>query len=430
MNAHHLAHIPAHVTGDEGWDRFGFAIKLEDLKRNLVDRQLVMCVRYSANGEEWWDSNQGINYNFTFERTRRQRQTSGPSSLGGGFMRLNDDSGSSISGLRQHLAQRNFTSQDDINTTIPRRSRAAVRSSSGSDYSFPPMSRSLRPRVQDGSPVPSRTDSPVPSGPPPAAFRVPNPPDVHEHLKLRKYCPPSSSPSADRSAQLPVSPSGRAQPASFKPIPLNEAPSTVAFPRPGMDVIGGQPATLSPSALSPPEASPAGRPSSWSGEKTSWETFSAHSDEQDGQSTPRVLPSDGDVTPVVARARSPVSPLASPNELTSGSKPLAMRPSTGDLQAMLEASEISPSSETTSPPTSNLSSPSPQVSMPPHLLMSSGSSSTSTGESSPLDTASTNNSLTDLANLMLDINGRQKADNKTLNQSSYQEFVSVSPWAQ
>jgi hypothetical protein len=49
------------------WDRFNFAIKLEDYETHLWQRTLFLVVRYSAPGAgEWWDNNSGDNYRVTF----------------------------------------------------------------------------------------------------------------------------------------------------------------------------------------------------------------------------------------------------------------------------------------------------------------------------------------------------------------------------
>ena len=48
-------------------DRFNFNIKLED-QTNLEKKTLFFCVRYSVNGQEFWDSNSGINYQVDFSK--------------------------------------------------------------------------------------------------------------------------------------------------------------------------------------------------------------------------------------------------------------------------------------------------------------------------------------------------------------------------
>ena len=50
-----------------GWDRFNFAIKLEDYEAYLWQRTLFLVLRYSAPGVgEFWDNNSNQNYRITF----------------------------------------------------------------------------------------------------------------------------------------------------------------------------------------------------------------------------------------------------------------------------------------------------------------------------------------------------------------------------
>ncbi|KAI0295032.1 putative phosphatase regulatory subunit-domain-containing protein [Russula brevipes] len=68
------------------WDRFNFAIKLEDYESYLWQRTLFVVVRYTAPGVgEFWDNNSGKNYRLTFRphtgpvQPERKRGTSAPS---------------------------------------------------------------------------------------------------------------------------------------------------------------------------------------------------------------------------------------------------------------------------------------------------------------------------------------------------------------
>jgi len=46
-------------------DRFNFTIKLSDLA-NLEAKTLYFCIRYTVNGQEWWDNNNGTNFQVDF----------------------------------------------------------------------------------------------------------------------------------------------------------------------------------------------------------------------------------------------------------------------------------------------------------------------------------------------------------------------------
>ena len=52
---------------DDGFDRFNFSIKLED-QANLESKTMFFCVRYSVNGQEFWDSNGNVNYQIDFTK--------------------------------------------------------------------------------------------------------------------------------------------------------------------------------------------------------------------------------------------------------------------------------------------------------------------------------------------------------------------------
>jgi hypothetical protein len=51
----------------EGHDRFTFSIKLSDTA-NLESKTLYMCIRYSVNGTEHWDNNNGANFQIDFRK--------------------------------------------------------------------------------------------------------------------------------------------------------------------------------------------------------------------------------------------------------------------------------------------------------------------------------------------------------------------------
>jgi len=70
-------------TADDGYDRFSFSIRLAD-QANLENKTLLLCVRYNAAGQDYWDNNDNTNYQIDFAKTTTNPSQYQPkSSLGG-----------------------------------------------------------------------------------------------------------------------------------------------------------------------------------------------------------------------------------------------------------------------------------------------------------------------------------------------------------
>lgn len=177
-----MCHIPASTTGDEGWDRFSFSIKLEDYKRKIDERQLVLCVHYSVENKDWWDSNNGMNYSFTFKKSAPKRlpRNSGSANFGGSYFG-DGDFATSLPGLRKGNT---LPPSSQIKKVFGSKDNKA--SAGSSHWTFP----KLFPHFNNSDARP-RSDSPVQSPPPNSAYEPPAPPTVHTHLSLSKYCAPS-----------------------------------------------------------------------------------------------------------------------------------------------------------------------------------------------------------------------------------------------
>ena len=52
------------------FDKFSFTIRLHDLLTRIEDKTLVMAIRYSVAGQDFWDNNNGQNYMATFTMTK------------------------------------------------------------------------------------------------------------------------------------------------------------------------------------------------------------------------------------------------------------------------------------------------------------------------------------------------------------------------
>ncbi|CAK7235655.1 hypothetical protein SCUCBS95973_009340 [Sporothrix curviconia] len=54
-------------TAPQGHDRFNFTIKLSDLA-NLESKTMYFCIRYAVDGKEFWDNNNGSNFQLDFKK--------------------------------------------------------------------------------------------------------------------------------------------------------------------------------------------------------------------------------------------------------------------------------------------------------------------------------------------------------------------------
>ncbi|CAK7224060.1 hypothetical protein SBRCBS47491_005420 [Sporothrix bragantina] len=54
-------------TAPQGHDRFNFTIKLSDLA-NLESKTMFFCIRYNVDGKEFWDNNNGSNFQLDFKK--------------------------------------------------------------------------------------------------------------------------------------------------------------------------------------------------------------------------------------------------------------------------------------------------------------------------------------------------------------------------
>ncbi|WRT69498.1 uncharacterized protein IL334_006484 [Kwoniella shivajii] len=383
----HVCHIPAATTGDEGWDRFSFSIKLEDFKRKLEERQLLLCIHYSVEGQDWWDSNDGMNYGFTFKKTtRRPTRVSGPPTLGGGYMDVEEPARNApLPGLRKNNAP---PPSANINKAF------GAPSSGPASWIFPKFSRTFSDNV------PPRPDSPMQS-PPPVQFKAPAPPSAHDHLKLAKYCAPSP----------PQSPPKEISPVMEQLMTPEAYDEQDVQRRTSMHIINGNYATLVAPELGHE------RRSSWNGPSNSWESFA----QAMGNEESMVNSKSGDATPLAHR--SPEVP-ADESDSTPEHKNLTLKRSTGDLGKLRREAEDRDLGLMT-PPSSNLSSPPTPVHQGLPAIPMSPSPSTSTGESSPVETISYDSApdLTRLAAIEIDPEQRGRTGNPNQKTLDYQQFL-------
>lgn len=349
-----------------------------------------MCVRFSVDNQEWWDSNDGMNYNFQFKKAlpKRMSRMSTPPSFGGGVARFGESNNVPMHGLR---ANRSVSPAAQINKAF-----------GADDQPVGPRSWVFPRLVHRLSDTPSRSESPALSGPPPSAYKVPGLPDPHTHLSLSHYCAPSPPQSPLKDAVTVMSP----------PLAL---PGLLEGGRMGnMNVIGGQLATTSPMDVAHE------RSSSWAGQAGSWDSFTQAM--ENVSHTPTLA--DGEITPVAPGSRSPAATRADDSDSSPERKPLGLKRSQSNLRDLMNENV-----GLMTPPPSNLSSPpSPAATELASVPMSPSPSLASTGESSPLNTIS-GNSTPDMSGLQIEVDPEERGRHKHKDfRNSYQEFVSRPSW--
>ncbi|KAG8723166.1 hypothetical protein FRC12_024527, partial [Ceratobasidium sp. 428] len=74
------------VPVPDGWDRFVFNIKLDDVAPYLSQRPMFLVVKFEASGAgEWWDNCNGLNYRFEFDhvpKTEPKTESPAPTIIG------------------------------------------------------------------------------------------------------------------------------------------------------------------------------------------------------------------------------------------------------------------------------------------------------------------------------------------------------------
>ncbi|GHJ86695.1 hypothetical protein NliqN6_3097 [Naganishia liquefaciens] len=194
VSATHVVHLPSQTTGDEGWDRFTFAVKLEDLRRRIDEKQLLLCIRFSVEGKEWWDSNDGSNYRFAFKKTQPPKRRTKMFDLSAPESPTSPRSpvpAAPLPGTRGSNFGRmtgwNFPGMGNPNASPSKGVLGQPNASS------PPIRRTVLPRRTSDA---SKNAS---------SFTAPPIPDVHEHLKLKTYiapAPPLSPPRESASTSI------------------------------------------------------------------------------------------------------------------------------------------------------------------------------------------------------------------------------------
>ncbi|KAE9393667.1 hypothetical protein BT96DRAFT_214938 [Gymnopus androsaceus JB14] len=90
-------------SAGEGFDIFGFSIRLSDLMARIEEKTLIVALRYNVDGREIWDNNLGQNYVVKF--AKEVPKSAGQPSVGALGSDRDISSGSDISDLHSRLEQ-------------------------------------------------------------------------------------------------------------------------------------------------------------------------------------------------------------------------------------------------------------------------------------------------------------------------------------
>ncbi|KAG8986611.1 hypothetical protein FRB90_003884, partial [Tulasnella sp. 427] len=176
------SHLPISNGKAESWDRFTFTIKLEDVERTLPNKRMFLVVKYQVpsqwgweSGGEWWDNNNGKNYEFGFKMDRKATINSSPLAEGGPSALAARTSASVIRG-HEDLPAARTQSLPPLPPPGPVRATASPLTVSpvNSVLGLSKIKPSLPPIVSSGPKLragrgPTFTDVPSPRGSPPGS---------------------------------------------------------------------------------------------------------------------------------------------------------------------------------------------------------------------------------------------------------------------
>lgn len=148
---------------EDGYDRFNFCIRLDNVA-DLNNQTLFFCVRYTANGQDFWDNNNAMNFRVDFSKkmlggpakstSKNSLPRSKPSQK---KISIDDDKSDDEfavtfrkpSSDRPKLAPKSLSS-DDSTSVLPIRRSGAATNALGSRYSF---GASLNAAIRETTPV-------------------------------------------------------------------------------------------------------------------------------------------------------------------------------------------------------------------------------------------------------------------------------------
>lgn len=100
----------------DGYDRFSFDIRLDD-QAHLENKTMFVCIRYTVNGREFWDNNNGVNFQVDFLKS--PKAATGKSSRGSRPALPRSRTFSSSQTSRPHSMPPSFDDLEELGKNVP-----------------------------------------------------------------------------------------------------------------------------------------------------------------------------------------------------------------------------------------------------------------------------------------------------------------------
>ncbi|EOD50248.1 putative phosphatase regulatory subunit [Neofusicoccum parvum] len=141
----------------DGCDRFVFNIKLAD-QANLESKTMLICVRYSVNGTEYWDNNNSMNFQVDFIKKVQPKNTRGKQQGSAGTLGAIPRSRHSPPAARPRSMPVSFD-DDFSNNNFESKYTFGSRNASSSDSLQPPIRLKSKGKQQNGNLFPDQPNS-------------------------------------------------------------------------------------------------------------------------------------------------------------------------------------------------------------------------------------------------------------------------------
>lgn len=139
----------------DGCDRFVFNIKLADLA-NLESKTMLLCVRYSVNGLEYWDNNNSMNFQIDFIKKVQPKNTRGKQGSAGTLGAIPRSRHSPPAARPRSMPA---SLDDDFSNNFESKYTFGSRNASSNDALQPPIRLKSKNKPQKGNLFPDQPNS-------------------------------------------------------------------------------------------------------------------------------------------------------------------------------------------------------------------------------------------------------------------------------